>query len=41
MSCFRFELTDTANLDHFSLPGDPAVLDRLLQNLQRPRSVCP
>lgn len=41
MSCFRFELTDTPNLDHFSLAGNTAVLQRLLANLQRPRSVCP
>lgn len=41
MSCHRFELTDTPNLDHFSLAGAPAVLQRLLTNLQRPRSVCP
>jgi lysophospholipase-3 len=41
MSCFRFELTDNPNLNHFDLTGDAAVLDRLLHNLQRPRSVCP
>lgn len=40
MSCFRFELMDTPGLDHFSLVSAPAVLGRLLTNLQRPRSVC-
>jgi lysophospholipase-3 len=40
MRCFRFELTDNPAVDHFSLPGNPAVLQRLLTNLQRPRSVC-
>ena len=41
MACYRFELTDTPNLNHFELPGDPAVLNRLLHNLQRTKSVCP
>lgn len=41
MSCFRFELTDNPNVDHFTLAGLPDVLQRLLTNLQRPRSVCP
>lgn len=40
MFCFRFELTDNPGVDHFQLPSDPAVLQRLLDNLQRPRSVC-
>jgi len=40
MPCFRFELTDNPGVDHFSLPGDPNVLQRLLANLQRPRSAC-
>lgn len=39
MPCFRFEFTDNA-LDHFTLAGDPAVLQRLLTNLQRTKSVC-
>jgi lysophospholipase-3 len=41
MPCFRFEFTDNVDVDHFSLPGDTAVLQRLLTNLQRPKSVCP
>jgi lysophospholipase-3 len=41
MPCFRFELTDNMGVDHISLAGDTAVLQRLLANLQRPQSVCP
>lgn len=42
MSCFRFELVDRGNtLNHFTLVEDDAVLQRLLANLQRPKSVCP
>ncbi|MGH8067871.1 MAG: lipase/acyltransferase domain-containing protein [Candidatus Entotheonellia bacterium] len=41
MPCFRFEFTDNVGVDHFALPSDTAVLDRLLANLQRPKSVCP
>jgi lecithin-cholesterol acyltransferase len=41
MSCFRFELTDNPGIDHFTLAGHPDVMQRLLANLQRPRSVCP
>lgn len=41
MTCFHFGLTDNPGVDHFSLPSDPAVLQRLLTNLQRARSVCP
>lgn len=41
MSCFRFELTDNPGVDHFSLPSNQAVLQRLLANLKRTRSVCP
>lgn len=40
MSCFRFEFTDNVGVDHFSLPSNPAVLQRLLANLQRSKSVC-
>jgi lysophospholipase-3 len=40
MPCFHFSLTDNPGVDHFSLPGDPGVLARLLANLQRPRSRC-
>jgi lysophospholipase-3 len=41
MSCFRFEFTDNVGVDHFSLPSNPALLQRLLLNLQRTKSVCP
>jgi lecithin-cholesterol acyltransferase len=40
MPCFRFSLTDNPGVDHFALPSDPAVLGRLLADLQRPRSNC-
>ena len=41
MSCFRFEFTDNVGVDHFALPSNTAVLQRLLANLKRPKSVCP
>jgi lysophospholipase-3 len=41
MDGFRFGLTDNPHLDHFTLPSDPGVLQRLVANLRRPRSVCP
>lgn len=41
MPCFRFEFTDNVDVDHFALPSNTAVLQRLLVNLQRPKSVCP
>ena len=40
MQCFRFSLTDNPGVDHFTLPGDPGVLSRLLANLAAPRSDC-
>jgi lecithin-cholesterol acyltransferase len=40
MPCFRFSLTDNPGVDHFGLPSSPGVLDRLVANLQRPRSHC-
>ena len=40
MPCFHFSLTDNPGVDHFSLPGDAGVLDRLLANLSRHRSHC-
>jgi lysophospholipase-3 len=40
MPCFRFELTDNPGIDHFSLPSDAGVLERLLVNLHRTRSSC-
>ena len=41
MRCFRFELTDNVGVGHLRLARDTAVLQRLLANLQRPKSVCP
>lgn len=41
MSCHHFELNDNAGVDHFSLPGDAGVLQRLLMHLQQSKSVCP
>jgi lecithin-cholesterol acyltransferase len=43
MPCFHFELTDNhgEGVDHFTLPRQPAVLDRLWLHLNRPKSVCP
>lgn len=41
MACYHFELVDNPGVDHFSLPSNPDVLDRLLQNIQRPRTACP
>lgn len=41
MPCFRFEFTDNPGVDHFALTNNPAVLQRLLTNLQRTKSVCP
>ena len=40
MDCFHFELNDNPGVSHMELPSNPDVLDRLLTNLQRPRSVC-
>ena len=41
MRCFRFELTDNVGVNHARLAREPAVLQRLLANLQRPKSDCP
>jgi lecithin-cholesterol acyltransferase len=41
MSCFHFSLTDNPGVNHFELPSDSDVLDRLLADLGRPRSHCP
>jgi lecithin-cholesterol acyltransferase len=40
LPCFRFELTDNPGVDHFSLPSNPGVLERLLVNLRRTKSTC-
>ena len=41
MPCFRFEMTDNVGVDHFVIASDSGVLERLLTNLGRPKSVCP
>lgn len=41
MACHRFEMTDNPGVDHFSIVSNPTLLQRLLTNLQRTRSVCP
>jgi lecithin-cholesterol acyltransferase len=41
MRCFRFEFTDNVGVGHLRLARETAVLQRLLANLQRPKSVCP
>lgn len=40
MRCYRFHLTDNPGINHFSLPGNPRLLDRLVAELTRPRSDC-
>ena len=40
MACFHFSLTDNPGVDHFSLPGDPDVLARLVAHLAQPASDC-
>ena len=40
-TCYHFSLTDTVGGDHFDLPGDPNVLNRLVFNMNQPKSVCP
>jgi lysophospholipase-3 len=40
MHCFRFSLADNPGVNHFELPGNSAVLKRLIAHLKRPRSHC-
>jgi lysophospholipase-3 len=40
MPCRHFSLTDNPGVDHFSLPGDPGVLARLIADANVPRSSC-
>jgi lysophospholipase-3 len=40
MPCFHFSLTDNPGIDHFSLPGDPDLLARLIADANSPRSNC-
>ncbi|GII52411.1 hypothetical protein Pth03_08000 [Planotetraspora thailandica] len=41
MRCHHFSLTDNPGVNHVALPGDPALLDRLVANLSSPRTRCP
>ncbi|MBF8194579.1 hypothetical protein ITP53_54795 [Nonomuraea sp. K274] len=41
MPCHRFTLTDNPGVDHFALPGHPALLDRLVTRLGQPPTHCP
>jgi lysophospholipase-3 len=40
MECHRFSLTDNPGVNHFELPGDEAVLARLIANASSPRADC-
>jgi lysophospholipase-3 len=40
MPCHRFSLTDNPGINHFELPGDPALLQRLIEHLKQPASRC-
>jgi lysophospholipase-3 len=40
MPCHRFSLTDSPGVNHFDLPGDPGVLQRLIAHLSQPPSAC-
>ncbi|WP_117213226.1 hypothetical protein [Allorhizocola rhizosphaerae] len=40
MPCFRFEFSDNPGGEHLALASVPAVLQRLINNLQQPKSVC-
>ena len=40
MPCYRFGLVDNPGVDHFALPGDPALLRRLVAEVNRRPSHC-
>jgi lecithin-cholesterol acyltransferase len=40
MKCHTYVLDDNPGVDHFSLPGNPNVLGRLLTTLRAPRQHC-
>jgi lysophospholipase-3 len=40
MACFHFSLTDNPGVNHFELPSNAALLDRLVQDAAHPRSQC-
>lgn len=41
MPCHHFELTDNPGVDHFSLPANADVIQRLVTHLNATKSVCP
>ncbi len=41
MKCHRFRIHDNPGVTHLGLVADPAVIDRLLSDLKRPRKSCP
>jgi lecithin-cholesterol acyltransferase len=40
MRCFHFSLTDNPGVDHFALPSNAGLLDRLVEDAGRQRSHC-
>jgi len=40
MKCFHFSLTDNPGVNHFELPGNPGVLNRLVADAARQRTDC-
>lgn len=40
MPCYHFELNNNGGVNHFALPDDAAVLQRLLTHLEQQRSSC-
>jgi lysophospholipase-3 len=40
MPCFHFSLTDNPGVNHFELPSNSGVLDRLVADAARPPSTC-
>ncbi|MEV1175851.1 hypothetical protein [Nonomuraea sp. NPDC049784] len=40
MRCHHFSLTDNPGVEHGALPNDPALLERLVTVLGRPRTRC-
>lgn len=38
--CYHFSLTDNPGVNHFELPGNPALLDRLVAAAASPRTSC-
>jgi lysophospholipase-3 len=40
MRCFHFSLTDSPGVNHFELPSNPALLDRLVAHAAHQPSDC-